>query len=117
MRVVVGALLCVAATRAPAQSRFVIRAPEQRWLTVETLHWTVHYPARASEFAGCLIARLEPIYRATSALVGDATEPSVMLVIEDAMSFDGAYASANARAPVIVLQTQPSLPRSGGYSD
>lgn len=117
MRVVAGALICAAATRAPAQSRYVIRSPEQQWLTVETLHWTIHYPARAAEFAACLIARLEPIYRETSALVGYATGPRVTLVIEDAMSFDGAYASANARAPVIVLQTQPSSPRSGGYSD
>ena len=108
---------CVMPGTAPAQSRWVVRAPQQAWRTVETEHWSVHYPARAEAFAGCLVPRLEPLFRATSAIVGFTPAVRVTLVIEDAMSFDGAFASANARAPVIVLQTQPSIPRTGGYSD
>jgi hypothetical protein len=112
---VLGATLSVA--NVGAQSQYVIRAPYRDWRTVETTHWSVHYPVAAAAFAECLVPKLESIYTSTAAIVGYSTTPRITLVIDDANASSGAFASANARAPVIVLQTQPSSPRSSGYSD
>ena len=99
------------------QSPFVTRAPHRAWKTVTTAHFVVHYPDAAREFAACLVPRLEAMHERTAAIVGWSPRPKTTIVIDDPHSASGGFASANARAPVILLHTQPSPPRTNEYSD
>lgn len=100
-------LLPVGSVRAQVATR-----PHLEWRTVQTAHFTVHYPAEAEAWTLDLVPRLEAVHDEVAALVGFAPARRVTIVVEDPSAQANGSAYPFLDAPAIALWPTPPDPRS-----
>ncbi len=83
--------------------------PSADWQTVETEHFSVHYPSELSGWALPMCARLEAVYDAVSALVGNAPRRRITVIVDDPLNTSNGSAWPG---PAIFLWPTPPGPRS-----
>ena len=109
-------LLCIA----PAALRAQGPAPRPwlDWHTVETPHFTLHYPTAYREWSLSLAQRIESVRSQVVALVGYGPTRRVHVVIDDPINAANGYAFTTLDAPTIVLWPVSPDPRSdiGDYA-
>ncbi|CAN5829290.1 hypothetical protein BH23GEM3_BH23GEM3_03340 [soil metagenome] len=87
--------------------------PHAPWNTLHTEHFEVHYPAGMARWTHTVAARLDSIHTAVSALVGNAPDRRVTVVVADPYNLTNGFALPLLRTPTIVLWPTPPEPRSG----
>lgn len=107
-RLLVFALLVTAPAAAGAQ--FVAR-PDLDWRTVETEHFTVHYPAQYREWAHAVAARLESTRRAVAGIVEYAPAARVQVLVDDPTNAPNGFALPFIGQPTMVFFPVPPTPR------
>jgi hypothetical protein len=88
------------------------------WHTVETEHFTLHYPTAYREWSLSLAQRIESVRSEVVALVGYGPTRRVHIVIDDPINAANGYAFTTLDAPTIVLWPVSPDPRSeiGDYA-
>jgi hypothetical protein len=88
------------------------------WHTVETPHFTLHYPTAYREWSLSLAQRIETVRTQVVALVGYGPRRRVHIVIDDPINAANGYAFTTLDAPTIVLWPVSPDPRSdiGDYA-
>jgi WD40-like Beta Propeller Repeat len=106
LRVLVLAVLTIAASLAPSHARAQV-APDERWYTFDTPHFQVHYPRGLEPLARRAAARAE---EARTAL-GDAFVPAprgrIHLVLADNVDYANGLASVFPRNRVVIYAHAP----------
>jgi len=92
--------------------------PWLEWHTVETPHFTLHYPTQYREWSLSLAQRIETVRSEVVALVGYGPRNRVHIVIDDPINAANGYAFTTLDAPTIVLWPVSPDPRSdiGDYA-
>ena len=90
----------------------VVTRPHLEWRTVQTAHFTVHYPAEAERWTLDLVPRLEAVHGEVAAMVGFAPARRVTVVVEDPSAQANGSAYAFLDAPALSLWPTPPDPRS-----
>lgn len=95
---------------APAGAQFVAR-PQLDWRTVETEHFTVHYPAGYREWTQATIARLESARTAVGQVVGFTPAARVQVLVDDPANAPNGFALPFVAQPTMVFFPVPPTPR------
>ncbi|HEU4642741.1 MAG TPA: hypothetical protein VFS44_09815 [Gemmatimonadaceae bacterium] len=108
------ALLCAAALARPARAQGdQLTYPNLRWRTIETRHFTIHYPARAEAWTRDVASRIESVYGEVTALVGHAPGRRVTIIVEDPNSMSNGFAIPLLDEPLIFFWPTPPDPTTG----
>ena len=103
---------------APLHAQGPAPRPWLEWHTVETEHFTLHYPTAYREWSLSLAQRIERVRAEVVALVGYGPTRRVHVVIDDPINAANGYAFTTLDAPTIVLWPVSPDPRSdiGDYA-
>ena len=104
----VAALLAGSGT--PAAAQFPVR-PFLDWRTVETEHFSFHYPRELEAWTLGVAERMEAARAAVGALVGNVPRRRVNVLVDDPFNLPNGFAVPPLDWPVIVLWTTPPSPR------
>ncbi len=114
------AAACLAAVllSAPLGAQGPAPRPWLDWHTVETPHFTLHYPTAYRDWSLSLAQRIESVRTQVVALVGYGPTRRVHIVIDDPVNQANGYAFTTLDAPTIVLWPVSPDPRSeiGDYA-
>lgn len=83
--------------------------PGQSWMSIETQHFTVHYPSAIQEWTLQMTTRLESVYDAVTDVVGNTPARKVTIIVDDPLNVSNGSAWPG---PVIYLWPTPPEPRS-----
>lgn len=97
---------------AAAQDPGELPRPHQDWRTIESRHFTFHYPSRMREWTLATAPKMDAIHGAVRALVGWAPTRRVHIVVDDPAAEANGSAWPIVRAPVIYLWPNPPEPTS-----
>ena len=115
-----GVVACLAAVllSAPLRAQGPAPRPWLDWHTVETPHFTLHYPTAYRAWSLSLAQRIESVRAQVVALVGYGPTRRVHIVIDDPINQANGYAFTTLDAPTIVLWPVSPDPRSdiGDYA-
>jgi Tol biopolymer transport system component len=113
MRVHVLIILLLLASLLPAQ------APHEPWMTVETKHFRVHYPAGYGEWTLRLASRMEAIHAVVTAEVGFVPEGKADVLVMDPLAQSNGMALPLLKYPRMILWATPpeSWSPIGHYRD
>lgn len=106
---VAGLVAALLATPAAARAQYLTR-PGIPWQTIDTRHFSLHFPAEMREWTVEVAARLESYAGAVSALVGNAPASRVTVLVEDPSNASNGFALPFLEAPVIFLWPTPPSP-------
>src|SRR5207237_3739708 len=93
-----------------ARAQFVVRS-WLPWRTIETDHFSFHYPAQLEAWTRAVAARIEAIDTAVSRVVGYAPTPKTQIVVDDPYEIPNGMAWPFLDRPVINLWASPPSPR------
>jgi Tol biopolymer transport system component len=95
------------------------QAPHERWRTITTPHFRVHYPAQYEGWATRAASRLESVRAAVVAEVGFAPDTVTDVVVENPAADANGLTIALLDTPRIVLYAEPPEPETeiGQYSN
>lgn len=94
---------------AAGSAQFLTR-PSIPWETIDTPHFSVHFPAEMRTWTMAVAARLESYAEAVSALVGNAPTTRVTVLVEDPSNVSNGFALPFLEGPVIFLWPTPPSP-------
>lgn len=93
-----------------AGAQFVSR-PYLDWRTIETEHFTVHYPAQYREWTQSVAARLESARTAVGDIVGFVPARRVQVLVDDPTNASNGFALPFVDQPTMVFFPVPPSPR------
>lgn len=109
------ASLVAAGTVAVAVAPLAAQAPPERpylgWRTIQTAHFTVHYPPGLEDWATDVATRLEPVDSAVRAVVGYAPAERTEIVVDDPYAQSNGFAIPEIGRPTITFWATPPSPR------
>jgi len=93
-------------------SPLIAQGPDAEWMTLETAHFRVHYPADYQAWTLRLVPRLEAIHAAVMGEAGYAPTAKTDILVMDPLSESNGEALPFLKHPRIVLWTSPPEPGS-----
>ncbi|HEY0971338.1 MAG TPA: hypothetical protein VGE02_10275 [Gemmatimonadales bacterium] len=95
----------------PAGAQYLTR-PQLEWRTLETEHFTFHFPASMAPWTREVATRMEGVHEAVAALVGHVPERRVTVMVEDPSNVSNGFALPFRDRPTIFLWPTPPDPTS-----
>ena len=89
------------------------QATWDEWRTIDTVHYSIHFPARFETWARHAAGSIESIHEAVTGLVGYAPGPRIDVVIADPLADANGSAIPYLDRPRIVLWTSPPQAETG----
>ncbi|HEX5581725.1 MAG TPA: hypothetical protein VFX39_09125, partial [Gemmatimonadaceae bacterium] len=86
--------------------------PQIAWRTLETEHFTFHFPAEMAPWTREVAARMEGVHEAVTGLVGHAPARRVTVMVEDPSNVSNGFALPFRDRPTIFLWPTPPDPAS-----
>lgn len=104
-------LLAGALALAPtaAESQYLTR-PHLPWMTIETRHFSIHFPAEMREWTEHVARRIEAVAAQVNAVVGHTPSTRVTVLVEDPANVANGFALPFLDGPVIFLWPTPPSP-------
>ncbi len=112
-RLVAGAALLALSLGARSAGAQFIWRPDADWRTLDTEHFSVHYPREFEEWARTIAERMEGVRSAVEREVGSVPRERVAVLVSDPASESNGSAWPFLEAPAIVVWPTPPDPRSG----
>jgi hypothetical protein len=108
-RHVVVAVVFLAAISARALPQYLTR-PSHPWQTVQTAHFTFHFPSSMRDWAVDVAQRMESVASTVNAAVGNVPGTRVTVLVEDPSSVSNGFALPFLEGPLIFLWPTPPAP-------
>ena len=102
--------LVLSGIAAPAQAQFTVRS-WMRWRSIETPHFSLHYPAELEEWTTHLASRIEAIHAAVVHDVGYTPPRRTQIVVDDPYELANGSAWPYVNGAVINVWATPPTPR------
>lgn len=109
MRGIVAALLAAGPGGRVLHAQYLTR-PHLSWRTVETEHFTIHFPAEMREWSERVAQHIESVASEVNAVVGNRPATRVTVLVEDPSNVSNGFALPFLEAPVIFLWPTPPSP-------
>lgn len=110
------AALVVLLTFVPTAGAQLLTRPALPWRTLQTEHFTFHYPTEMEGWARDVASRMEGVRTEVAALVGYAPESRVTVLVEDPTGVSNGFALPFRGSPTLFLWPTPPDP-SGSLSN
>ena len=109
-RIVASSLLLFLASVVDSAAAQTLTRPHIAWRTVETAHFTFHFPAEMSEWTLAVARRMESAAAGVQRLVGNAPAARVTVLVEDPANVANGFALPFLEGPVVFLWPTPPAP-------